>query len=246
MADDLGVDIETVQGTGVGGRLRKQDLVAKAPPPKPVTDPRRGTSQRLSPTMVARADLAVQTKLALTAGIEADLSLCHPADGNYIGHILRAVAGALRQTADINASLIGDDVAYHDAENIGWSVDTPIGPIAPVLHDASSRTAEELGDEVTTLTAKARSAELEPEDLKEGTFTVRNDGATGLTWATPTINRPQVAALSIGSVTQQAIIDEGQVRARPVVALTLCYDRRVVDPRTAAEFLKRVQAGLRD
>ena len=245
LADQLGLDPLAVPGSGVGGRLRKQDLLdAAAPPPAPVADPRRGTTQTLSPTKAARAELATQTKLALTAGIEADLSHCHPESGDYNGHILHAIAVALRDSTDLNATLLGEAVEYHDCENIGWSIDTPVGPISPVLHDASARSPEDLGAALADLTARSISGRLEPEELKDGTFTVRDDGATGLTWATPAINRPQVAAVSVGTVRSQVIVVDGRVTTRDVVSLTLAYDRRVIDPGAAAAFLVRVQAAL--
>ena len=241
LADELGLDLDTVPGSGVGGRLRKQDLrnAAEATP-----DPLRGTTQTLSPSRAARAELATQTKLALTAAIDADLSGCHPHDGKYNGHLLHAIAVALKTTTELNATLLGDVVEYHAAENIGWSIDTPAGPISPVLHDASSRSVDELATALADLTTRSSSGQLEPDDLKQATFSVRDDGATGMTWATPAINRPQVAALSIGKVRQEVILVDGIPATRDIVTLTLSYDRRVVDPGAAAAFLTRVQMAL--
>jgi len=252
LATELGVDLSDAHGTGVGGRIRKQDLldIAARPTVEPaaipdVPDPRRGITQPLSPARVARADLGATTKLALNGCIEVDVTTLRDAPGGYVGRILRATAAALRVMGDLNASLLGDSVLFHDAENIGWVVDTPIGPLVPVVHDASRLSAAELAEAVDDLDERAAAGQLNPGDLAGGTFTVRDDGASGLTWATPAINRPQVAALSIGRLDRKATFGEtGEIEARDIVNLTLSYDRRVVDPGTAAGFLQRLRAGL--
>ena len=252
LAAELGVDLADVHGTGVGGRIRKHDLLdiaARAvtePPAVPdAPDPRRGTTQLLSPARVARADLASSTKLALTCCVEADVTASLEAPGGVMGALLQAIAAALRVMGDLNASLLGDSVFFYDSENIGWAVDTPIGPLVPVIHDAGRLSAAELAEAVDDLTERASDGQLIPGDLAGGTFTVRNDGAYGLAWATPAINRPQVAALSIGRVNRRiAVGDTGEVMARDLMNLTLAYDRRVVDPGVADGFLQRLAVGL--
>ena len=245
LAQELGVDLAELPGSGVGGRVRKQDLLdAVVQPSQPIADPRRGTTTPLPLTRAARADLATETKLCLTAGAEADLGQCHRADGRYTGAILHAVAVALHEVADLNAALLGDEITYHDHENIGLVVVAPVGPLAPVIHDAATRTPDQLLALVDDLTARAASARLSPADLTDSTFTVYDDGASGLAWATPAISRPQVAALSIGRVWQRPVMVGDALTTRDCVNLTLSYDRRAVEPATAADFLRRVQRAL--
>ncbi|MCL2653270.1 MAG: 2-oxo acid dehydrogenase subunit E2 [Propionibacteriaceae bacterium] len=252
LAAELGVNLAQVHGTGVGGRIRKQDLLNIAS--RPLTesaalndspDPRRGTSQPPSPARVARAELATTSTLALAASTEVDVTAFRATPGGYIGAILQAVAASLKVNGELNASLLGDAVVFHNTENIGWVVDTNIGPLAPVIHDAGELAAKQLGSSVENLVSRAAEGSLSPADLAGGTFTVRNDGASGLAWAMPAINRPQVAAMSIGCVNHRAdVLDDGTVTRRDTVFLTLAFDRRVADPGAAAAFLQRVKTTL--
>ena len=252
LATELGVNLAQVHGSGVGGRIRKQDLldIASRPLTKPALvndapDPRRGTSQAPSPARIARAELATGATLALASSIEVDVTAFQSSPGGYIGAILQAVAASLKVVGELNASLLGDAVVFHNTESIGWVVDTPIGPLAPVIHDAGDRNPKQLEAAVTSLSSRAAEGSLSPSDLAGGTFTVRNDGASGLAWSMPSINRPQVAALSIGCVNRRAdILEDGSVVRRDTVFLTVAFDRRVADPGAAAGFLQRVKTTL--
>jgi len=253
LAAELGVNLAQVHGSGVGGRIRKQDLlnIATRPITTPTAvddapDPRRGTNQAPSPARVARAELATNATLALAAAIEVDVTGMTSSPGGHIGAILQAVAAALRVVGELNASLLGDAVVFHNTENIGWVVDTTIGPLSPVIHDAGGLDPAKLEATVEALATRAAAGSLNPADLAGGTFTVRDDGASGLAWAMPAINRPQVAALSIGCVNHRAeVSDDGAVTRRDTVFLTLAFDRRVADPGAAADFLQRVKTALR-
>ncbi|MCL2490070.1 MAG: 2-oxo acid dehydrogenase subunit E2 [Propionibacteriaceae bacterium] len=252
LAAELGVSLAQVHGSGVGGRIRKQDLldIASRPLTKPAAvtdapDPRRGTSQAPSPARIARAELATGATLALASSIEVDVTAFQASPGGYIGAILQAVAASLKVIGELNASLLGDAVVFHNTESIGWVVDTPIGPLAPVIHDAGDRSPKQLESTVERLVARATEGSLNPADLAGGTFTVRNDGASGLAWSMPSINRPQVAAMSIGCINRRAdILEDGSVARRDTVFLTLAFDRRVADPGAAAGFLQRVKTAL--
>jgi len=252
LAAELGVNLAQVHGSGVGGRIRKQDLLKMASRPltKPGAvvngaDPRRGTSQPPSPARIARAELATNATLALAASIEVDVTRVRATTGSYMGAILQAVAAALRVMGELNASLLGDAVVFHNTESIGWVVDTTVGPLAPVIHDAGQLAPEKIEAAIEALVIRASAGTLNPADLAGGTFTVRDDGAAGLAWAMPAINRPQVAAMSIGCINRRAeVSDDGTVANRETVYLTLAFDRRVVDPGAAATFLQRVKATL--
>jgi len=252
LAAELGVNLAQVHGSGVGGRIRKQDLLKMAArhltKPGAVADgadPRRGTSQPPSPARVARAELATSATLALAASIEVDVTDPRSKTGSHLGAILQAVAASLKVMGELNASLLGDAVVFHNTESIGWVVDTTVGPLAPVIHDAGELSPAQITAAIEALTIKASAGTLNPADLAGGTFTVRDDGAAGLAWAMPAINRPQVAAMSIGCVNRRAeVSDDGTVANRETVYLTLAFDRRVVDPGAAASFLQRVKATL--
>jgi len=252
LAAELGVNLAQVHGSGVGGRIRKQDLlnIASRPLLNPSSvadtpDPRRGTSQAPSPARLARADLATNATLALASCIEVDVTAARAQLGGHVGAIVKAVAISLRVVGELNASLLGDAVVFHNTESIGWVVDTSVGPLAPVIHDASELNPAALEAAIADLVGKSATGSLSPADLAGGTFTVRDDGASGLAWAMPAINRPQVAALSIGCVNRRAeIADDGTVAAHETVYLTLAFDRRVADPGAAASFLQRVKAAL--
>jgi len=259
MADDLGVDLASVPGSGVGGRIRKQDLldavdyhvvsdelVVARPPLHP--DPRRGTTHPLSRVRAAQADMEAQTaRVALSVGIEADVTtlrarLANPDD--YLGEVLVAVAATLRSMAELNASVINETVVFHDRENIGLVISTADGPLTPVIHGAGELTAAELNSAAATLEDRAIAGTLTPSELAAGTFTVHNGGPSGVAWSIPAINRPQVAALSIGQVSSRPVVVDGRIDSRDIVWLTLSYDRRVIDPDMAASFLSRLRDAL--
>jgi len=230
LADNLSIDLADVHGTGVGGRVRKQDLLNAA---ATRAAQRRGTTRPL----VAHAPRGT-----LSAGIEVDVTSLDP--DQFFGEVIAAVAAALRDTAEVNATIIDDVVVYHDHENIGLVISTHDGPLTPVIHDAFAFTAQQLEAGARDLAARAANNELDPEDLADGTFTVQNDGASNVAWAIAAINRPQVAALSIGRVAARPAVVAGQIVVRDRVWMTLTYDRRVVNPTDAAAFLNRLRNAI--
>ena len=260
MAKDLELDLETVPGTGVGGRIRKQDLldavdyhvVTEVPsgrptPPSATPDPRRGTTRPLSRERAAQADMVAQTsRVALSVGIEADVTSLRASSEPYLGHVLAAVAATLRSMAELNASVVNDAVVYHDRENLGLVISTADGPVTPVIHGASELSPAQLNAAAADLEARALAGELMPTELAAGTFTVHDGGPSGVAWSIPAINRPQVAAVSIGQISSRpVVVDDGhgnsRIASRDIMWLTLSYDRRVIDPDLAATFLARVR-----
>jgi len=260
LADDLGLDLTTLPGSGVGGRIRRQDLldavdyhVVETPPEPPVVpepDARRGTTRPLSRERAAQADMVAQTsRVALSVGIEADVTDLHAKPDEYLGYVLAATAATLRAMADMNASVINDSVVYHDRENIGLVISTPDGPVTPVIHGAGELSPAELTAAANRLETQALAGLLTPSELAAGTFTVHNGGPTGVAWSIPAINRPQVAALSMGQVSSRpVVVDDGlgrtSIASRDIMWLTLSYDRRVIDPDLAASFLSRLRDTL--
>jgi len=262
MADDLGVDLASVPGSGVGGRIRKQDLldavdyhVVTTEPaivPSAEPDPRRGTTHPLSRERAAQADMVAQTsRVALSVGIEADVTALRarlPKPDDYLGDVLVAVAATLRSMAELNASVVSDTVIYHDRENIGLVISTADGPVTPVIHGAGELTAAQLNAAAAMLEARAIAGTLTPSELAAGTFTVHDGGPSGVAWSIPAVNRPQVAALSIGQVSSRPVVVEShgtsRIASRDIVWLTLSYDRRVIDPDMAANFLSRLRDAL--
>jgi len=248
LADQLGIDITTVTGTGVGGRLRKQDLLnanpAPAEPPAATPgvatpslappDPRRGTASPLPSQAPGDAGLA-----PMIAALEIDITDLRERDPSrrYIGQLLAALAATLNTMAQFNASIVGNAIIFHSREDIGIVIDTPYGPLTPVIHDADGMTEQQLNDAVDDLRGRTAAGTLRDRDLTEPTFTVRDDGRHGIAWATASIGRTQLAALGIGQITSRPLGDT----TREFAWLTVSYDPHVIDAPSASLFLSRLR-----
>jgi pyruvate dehydrogenase E2 component (dihydrolipoamide acetyltransferase) len=156
--------------------------------------------------------------------------------------VMKAVALSLRQHPLLNATLDEENetIVYKQYVHLGVAVDTPRGLVVPVLRNVDQMSVIQVARELTTLAARARSAEFKLEDLRGGTFTVSNLGAVGGTYSTPIINHPEVAILLIGRSRGQLGMHDGKIESRLMLPLSLSFDHRVVDGAAAGRFLNDV------
>ena len=233
LANDHGVDLASVTGTGVGGRIRKEDVLAKAggsATPAPAAAPAvveasalRGTSvpmSRLRKVIAERAVASMQQTAQLTSVVEVDVTEVaelrqaakdqfHQVTGvklSFLPFFVKAAAEALRVFPIINAVVDGETIAYPATENISIAVDTERGLLTPVLKNAGEKSIAGIAKDIADLAERTRTNALSPDELAGGTFTVTNTGSRGALFDTPVVFLPQVAILGTGIVQKKPVV----------------------------------------
>ena len=249
LAQELGVDLETLEGSGPQGRVTEEDVrSAAASPglalghaPEGRREPLRGVRKLIAEHMArAHAEVPAVTWVEECDFGAVDLKRLVPVT-------LKAVAQALQEVPELNARLEGDEIVYLDRYDLGVAVQTDQGLVVPVVRDCDSRSVDELADEVARLAESARAHKLKPEELRGSTFTVTSAGKLGGLLTTPIVNYPEVGILSIGRVGVRPVVRGGEIVARPAGTIAVTFDHRVVDGARAAEFglavIRRLEAG---
>jgi 2-oxoglutarate dehydrogenase E2 component (dihydrolipoamide succinyltransferase) len=165
----------------------------------------------------------------------------------YLAFVARAAVLALGEQPILNASIEGEEIVYHDDVNLGIAVALDDGLIVPVIRQAQRLSLEGLAGEIARLAQRARSGELEPDDVAGGTFTITNPGQFGAVLATPIINQPQVGILDLEAVVKRPVVidDESEaIAVRPMTNLCMSWDHRALDGAVAARFLSGVKDRL--
>jgi pyruvate dehydrogenase E2 component (dihydrolipoamide acetyltransferase) len=235
LAHDKGIDLATVVGSGVGGRIRKQDVLAAgtslskvAPSPAPqrepiATSPLRGTTvpmSRLRKVIAERAVVSMQSSAQLTSVVEVDVTrVAHFRDDikdqfqratgvklSFLPFFALAAAEALRAYPIVNATIDGDSIVYPDHENISIAVDTERGLLTPVIRNAAGLTLADFATQIADLAARTRENRLKPDELAGGTFTLTNTGSRGALFDTPIVFLPQSAILGTGIVAKKPVV----------------------------------------
>ena len=155
--------------------------------------------------------------------------------------IVKAVAYALKEHRIMNSTLEGDKIKVFDEINIGVATATPQGLVVPVVKNADKKSLSELSAEIKALVNKAREGKLEHSDVSGGTFTITNLGMYGVEAFTPIINPPEAAILGVGKIIQKPVVEENQVKIKPMMTLSLSFDHRIVDGAPAAQFLAKIK-----
>jgi pyruvate dehydrogenase E2 component (dihydrolipoamide acetyltransferase) len=249
VAKELGVDLETLTGSGPGGRITEEDVQAAASSsgltrgqgPEGRREPLRGVRKLIADHMArAHAEVPAVTWVEECDFGALDLKLVVPAT-------LEAVAASLRGVPELNARFDGDGIVYLDRYDIGVAVQTEQGLVVPVVRDCDSRSVDELAGEVARLAEAARAGSLKPEELRGSTFTVTSAGKLAGLFQTPIVNHPEVGILSIGRVAERPVVRDGEIVVRPVGTIAVTFDHRVVDGARAAEFglavIRRLEQG---
>jgi pyruvate/2-oxoglutarate dehydrogenase complex dihydrolipoamide acyltransferase (E2) component len=243
MAEELGVDLSSVEATGPQGRVTEEDVRRAAAPggQEGRREPLRGV-RRLVAEHMTRAHREVPP---VTWVEECDFGAVDLK--RLVPTVLKAVAESLKEFPELNARLEGDEIVYLDRYDIGVAVQTDQGLVVPVVRDCGERTVDELADEVARLADAARAGSLKPEELRGSTFTVTSAGKLGGLLTTPIVNHPEVAILSVGRIADRPAVRDGELAIRPVGTIAITFDHRVLDGVRAAEFglavIERLQAG---
>jgi pyruvate dehydrogenase E2 component (dihydrolipoamide acetyltransferase) len=238
IAQELGVDPETVEATGPQGRVTEEDVRRAATSggqaPGPVSEgrrePLRGVRRLIAEHMTrAHREVPPVTWVEECDFGNVDLKLLVPT-------LLKATATALKEFPELNARLEGDEMVYLERYDLGVAVQTDQGLVVPVVRDCDSRSLEDLGADVERLAEAARAGTLTPEELRGSTFTVTSAGKLAGLFQTPIVNHPEVGILSVGRVADRPVVRDGEVTVRPVGYVAVTFDHRVVDGARAAAF----------
>jgi len=236
LANESGVNLATVQGTGVGGRIRKEDVLSAGSAPAATFAPAassapvvveasalRGTTEpmsRLRKVLAERAVASMVSTAQLTTVVEVDVTKIAQLRGkvqgafvakngiklNFMPFFGLAAAEALKAHPKLNASIEGENIIYHPTENISFAVDTERGLLTPVIRDASTLNLSQFALQIADMAARTRENKLKPDELGGGTFTLTNTGSRGALFDTPVVFLPQVAILGTGVVSKRPAV----------------------------------------
>jgi len=268
MAAHRNIPLDSVAGSGPGGRIIKRDIeswtgapaAARAPAPAappapagpaitpgqelPVSNMRKVIAKRLAESMFTAPHFYVTVDVDMDAAVALREQLQRGEDVKvtYNDLVVKACAKALTRFPMVNASWGGDKIVTHAEVQVGVAVTIPDGLITPVVRNADRKSVVEISREVKDLATRARDRKLRPEEFTGSTFTISNLGMFGVTEFTAIINPPESAILAVGAVQNLPVVDEdGTLRAGHRMKVTLSSDHRVVDGAMAAQFLAEVR-----
>jgi pyruvate/2-oxoglutarate dehydrogenase complex dihydrolipoamide acyltransferase (E2) component len=244
IAEELGVDLDAIAGSGPGGRITEADVRSSASgalSEEGRREPLRGVRRVIAEHM-ARAHREVPP---VTWVEECDFGAVPRAE--LLATVVKACAEALAEFPELNARLEGDEIVYLERCDIGVAVQAEQGLVVPVVRDCRGRSVGEIHAEIERLAEAARSGSIAAEELRGSTFTVSSAGKLAGLFQTPIVNHPEVAILSIGRIAPRPVVRDGEVVVRDQGMLAITFDHRVVDGARAAAFglavIGRLEAG---
>ncbi|WP_026897834.1 2-oxoglutarate dehydrogenase complex dihydrolipoyllysine-residue succinyltransferase [Daejeonella oryzae] len=273
---EKGVDSSSVNGSGPGGRITKEDAVkfekkeaakpqsaATSPQPAAVAGARAERREKMSSLRktVAKRLVTVKNETAmLTTFNEVDMQPVMEIRSKYkdkfkekfgvglgfMSFFTKAVCEALKDFPAVNARIDGEEIVYNDFADISIAVSAPKGLVVPIIRNADSMSLAQIEKAVMELAGKARESKLTLEEMTGGTFTITNGGVFGSMMSTPIINAPQSAILGMHNIVERPVALNGQVVIRPIMYIALSYDHRIIDGRESVGFLVRVKQLLED
>ncbi|AQP35678.1 2-oxoglutarate dehydrogenase complex dihydrolipoyllysine-residue succinyltransferase [Vibrio sp. B1-2] len=270
-----GLEASQVKGSGVGGRITREDIDAHlanaksasavvSSQPEPVVAMARSEKRvpmtRLRKRVAERLLEAKNSTAMLTTFNEVNMKpimdlrkqyqgLFEEKHGIRLGFMsfyVKAVTEALKRYPEVNASIDGQDIVYHSYFDISMAVSTPRGLVTPVLKDCDTLSLAEIEKGIKELALKGRDGKLTVEELTGGNFTITNGGVFGSLMSTPIINPPQAAILGMHKIQDRPMAVDGKVEILPMMYLALSYDHRLVDGRESVGFLVTVKELLED
>ena len=203
-------------------------------------------SQQTAAILTTFNEVNMQPVMDLRAKYKDQFERKHETKLGFMSFFVKASAEALKQFPVVNASVDGNDIIYHGFYHIGIAVGSPRGLVVPILRDVESKSYADIEKTIRDFGVRARDGKLGLDDLTGGTFSITNGGIFGSMLSTPIINPPQSAILGMHNITERAVVENGNVVARPVMYLALSYDHRIVDGREAVQFLVSIKQSLED
>ncbi len=261
------VDVSQVKGTGKGGRLTKENVMAildqatpattagagyRAEKRVPMTRMRARIAERLLEVKQSTAMLTTFNEINLQQVIELrnrykdKFEKTHNTRLGFMSFFVKAAVEALKRFPAVNASIDGNDIVYHGYFDIGVAVSTDRGLVVPVLRDADQMSMAEIEAKISEFATKARNGKLTLEEMQGGTFTITNGGVFGSLLSTPILNSPQSGILGMHKIDQRPVAENGQVVIRPMMYIALSYDHRIIDGKDSVTFLVSIKELLED
>jgi len=242
VAQELGVDLAAVAGSGPQGRVTEEDVRnaavssgAEAVPgtgarPEGTRVPLRGVKRQMFEHLTrAHREIPPVTWVEECDFSDVDLKRLVPL-------VLQAVSESLREYPELNARVEEGELLLLDRYDLGVAVQTEQGLVVPVVHGCDRLSLDELETEVRRLAEAAHAGTLKPEELRGGTFTVTSAGKVAGLFTTPLVNHPEVAILGVYRIGDRPVVRDGEVVVRRMGNVSVTFDHRVIDGRRAAEF----------
>lgn len=271
MAQDKGVDINSVQGSGENGRIVKKDIENYQPAAKPAASApaasaapvavsfiqgedtetpnsqvRNIIAKRLSESKFSAPHYYLMVEINMDKAIEARKEINSLPDTkiSFNDMIIKATAIALRKHPQVNSSWAGDKIIHRGNINIGVAVAIPDGLVVPVLKNTDQMTYTQISASVKDMASRAKNKGLKANEMEGSTFSISNLGMFGIETFTSIINQPNSAILSVGAIIEKPIVKDGQIVVGNTMKLSLACDHRVVDGATGAQFLQTLRTYL--
>lgn len=265
LAEEKGIDLGMLKGSGDHGRIVKRDIEWFKPgtfvqtaafAPNAVTSEsfeevtvsqmRKTIARRLSESMFTAPHFYLTMDIDMDAVVHARESVNQVASVkiSFNDFVVKAVASALRQHPAVNSSWLGDRIRYNNHINIGIAVAVEDGLLVPVVRYADSKTLTQIATEVKAYAQKAKDKKLQPADWEGNTFTISNLGMYNIEEFTAIINPPDACILAVGGIKQVPVVKNGMVQPGNVMKVTLSCDHRVVDGVVGSKFLNTLKALL--
>ncbi|NBA84638.1 pyruvate dehydrogenase complex dihydrolipoamide acetyltransferase [Emticicia sp. CRIBPO] len=263
LAEEKGINLGTVAGSGEGGRIIKSDIdnyVPKAAPAAPaaaktqlspsltgqesyedipLNQMRKTIARRLSESKFSAPEFYLTMEINMDKAMEARTAMnaMSPVKISFNDMVIKAAAVALTKHPNVNSSWLGDKIRRNHHIHVGMAVAVEDGLLVPVIRFADTKSLSTLAAETKDLGGKAKTKQLQPKDWEGNTFTVSNLGMFGIEQFTSIINPPESCILAVGGIKETVAVKNGQFYATNVMKLTLTCDHRVVDGATGAAFL---------
>ncbi|HRH70370.1 MAG TPA: pyruvate dehydrogenase complex dihydrolipoamide acetyltransferase [Flavobacteriales bacterium] len=253
LAEEKGIDIARVHGTGPEGRVTKQDVenftgggaLYSVPQVEqfeevPVSQMRKTIAKRLSESLFSAPHFYLTLEIDMDRAMsvrEAINKSIAPEKISFNDMVIKAVAHALKKHPKVNSSWLGDRIRYNQHVHIGVAVAVEEGLLVPVVRFADGKTLRTIGAEVRDFAKKAKEKKLQPADWEGNTFTISNLGMFGIEEFTAIINPPDACILAIGGIMEKPVVKNGTIVVGNTMKVTLSCDHRVVDGATGAAFL---------
>lgn len=263
MAEERGINLTKIQGSGDHGRIVKQDILDYKDSPAvispaasvsisteskevPVSQMRKVIARRLSESKFSAPHFYVTMEINMDEAIRARnlLNETAPPKISFNDMVVKAAALALRKHPSVNSSWLGDKIRINGEINIGVAVAVPEGLLVPVVRNTDLKSFAQINEEVKQLAELARAKKLQPEQMQGNTFTISNLGMFDVDEFTAIINPPDACILAVGSIAEKPVVRNGQIVIGNIMKVTLSSDHRVVDGATAAQFLQTFKALL--
>ena len=249
LAEELGVALESIAGTGPNGRVTEGDVRAAADTSGALS-PGRGREGRREPVRGIRRQIvehltrAHREVPAVTFVEECDFTGVDLAQ--LVPLALKATAAALQGYPELNARLEGDEIVYLERYDLGLAVQTEQGLVVPVVRGCDTASLDELAAEAERLADAARNGTLQPEELRGSTFSITSAGKLGGLVVTPLVNYPEVGILGLHRIGPRPVARDGEIVVRQIGHVSVTFDHRVVDGARAAAFaldvIRRLEA----